>query len=65
MQPVAYSVATAAQATGLSQTRIKAAIHSGALRSKRSSVNEDGEPCGKYVIPRQELERFVESLEDA
>lgn len=60
--PIAYSIKGAAVATGLSETRIKQAIHAGELKSRRSSTDENGDPAGKYVIPHADLEAFVAGL---
>lgn len=62
---LAYTIRTAADATGLSQQTIMRAIKSGALRAKRSSVTEDGEPAGSYVILAPSLEAWLEGLVDA
>lgn len=63
--PLSYSLASAAAATSLSRSQLDRAIRAGHLRAKRSSVAEDGEPTGKYVILASELERYLESLVDA
>ena len=61
----AYSVKTAAEDTGLSQTAIRDLIHAGLLRAKRSNVTKDGEPAGKYVIEGAALKAYIEGLVDA
>lgn len=60
--PLSYSIKTAAADTGLSETRIKQAIHSGELKARRSATDENGDPAGKYVILRGDLESFVAGL---
>jgi hypothetical protein len=67
-QKVAYTLAEAAEATGLSRATLHRAIHTTDPRSfpppmwaKRAGT--DGR--GKYLIPAKELERWVESLPDA
>lgn len=59
---ISYSIRSAAEATGLSETRIKQAIHSGELAARRSAITEDGEPAGKYVILHADLEAFINGL---
>lgn len=60
--PLSYSVRTAAAATGLSETRIKQAIHAGDLKARKSTVDENGDPAGKYVILHADLATFIEGL---
>lgn len=60
--PISYSVKTAAADTGLSETRIKQAIHAGELKARRSATDENGDPAGKYVILHADLETFVHGL---
>jgi excisionase family DNA binding protein len=63
--PLAYTIATAAEATGLSRQTIDRAIKSGRLRAKRTSVTADGEPAGSYLILADSLHAWLESLPDA
>jgi hypothetical protein len=63
--PISYSLKTAAAATGLSETYLKARIGDGTLKAKRSGENGDGEPAGKYVILARHLEAFIAELVDA
>lgn len=62
---VAYTIATAAEATGLSRKTIERAVKAGKLRAKRSSLTPDGEPTGSYVIPAPALAAWIDSLADA
>lgn len=62
MSRLSYTVATAAEATGLSKAHITAAIKGGQLAARRSGVNSDGEPAGKYVIFARDLEAWLEGL---
>lgn len=62
---VSFTIATATAATGLSRATIDRAIKSGALRAKRSSLTEDGEPAGSYVILADALNAWLEGLPDA
>lgn len=62
---LAYTIATASAATGLSRKSIDRAIKSGALKAKRSSVTEDGEPAGSYVILADSLQAWLDGLVDA
>lgn len=62
---LSYTLSTAATATGLSRKSIERAVKSGALRAKRSSVTEDGEPAGTYLILASDLQAWLESLVDA
>lgn len=55
----------AATACGVSLNTIKRAIGSGRLRAKRSTVNEAGDPTGKYLITPEALQEWIEGLEDA
>lgn len=62
MTPLSYSVKGAALATGLSETRVKQAIHAGELKARKSTVDENGDPAGKYVILHADLSAFVDGL---
>lgn len=62
--PISYSIRTAAEATGLSQSHLKRVIGEGLLKAKRSS-ERDGEPVGKYVILARDLEAYIGELVDA
>lgn len=64
MSRLAYSLATAAQETSLSKATLERAIKSGALRAKKSSVTEDGEPAGSWVILHDSLTSWLEGLAD-
>lgn len=65
LPPLAYTLAAASDATHLSRKTIERAVKSGALRAKRSSTTEDGEPAGSYVILAGDLQAWLESLVDA
>jgi hypothetical protein len=62
---LSYSIATAVAATGLSKSHLERAIRAGQLRAKKSSLTEDGEPTGKYVILAADLEAYLTGLVDA
>jgi excisionase family DNA binding protein len=62
---LSYSVATAAEATGLSRSHLHREIKAGRLRARRSGQTEDGEPAGKYVILAPDLEAYLAELVDA
>lgn len=57
---VAYTVKTAAEATGLSERTIDRAIKSGDLKATRPKV--DGRSIAKDVISASELARWIEGL---
>lgn len=63
--PLSYSIATAAAATGLSKSHLRDEIKAGRLRAKRSSVTDDGEPVGNFVILAADLESYLAELVDA
>lgn len=63
--PIAYSLATAAEATGLSRSHLERAIRTGHLRAKRTTVDADGKPAGKWVIKAEALTAYVDELVDA
>lgn len=65
MTPLSYSVATAVAATGLSRSHLERAIKAGQLKAKKSSLTEDGEPTGKYVILATDLQAYLSGLVDA
>lgn len=62
---LAYSLRTAAEATGLSKTHLSDAIGRGDLRARRSSVNDKGELQGKWVILAADLQAYLDSLPEA
>lgn len=55
----------AATSCGVSLNTIKRAIATGALKAKRSAVNDAGDPTGKYLITPAALEEWIEGLVDA
>lgn len=61
---LAYSMAGAAEASGLSVSQLDRAIRSGHLRVKWSSKDEDGNPTGKRVILATALHEYLEGLMD-
>lgn len=61
---LSYSVAQAAEVTGLSQSHIKRLLDSGELKGKVTSFRKDGHPA-KRVIFASELQRYLDSLADA
>lgn len=60
--PLAYSIRTAVEATGLSKTHLTDAINRGELKARRSSRTEDGEPQGKWVILAADLDAYLAAL---
>ncbi len=62
---LAYSIATAVQATGLSKSHLDRAIRLGDLKAKKSSRDDDGQPTGKWVILAGDLESYLASLPEA
>lgn len=63
--PLAYSMAGAVEASGMSKSALERAIRDGRLKAKKSSVDEDGNPVGVWVIKRDALEAFIDGLVDA
>lgn len=61
---LAYTLRTAADACGLSETSLYRAVKAGELPAKRTSKTHDGLPSGKIIILRRELETFLENLPD-
>jgi len=64
MSTLAYSMAGAAEATGLSESQLDRAIRAGHLRVKWSSKDEDGNPTGKRVILAAALQDYLDALVD-
>lgn len=62
---LAYTLNSAASATGLSRSTIERAVKSGALRAKRTGRTEDGEPAGSYLILAADLQAWLDGLVDA
>lgn len=62
---LAYTLATAAEATGLSRKTLDRAIKAGTLRAKRTGLTADGEPAGSFVILADALQAWLDSLADA
>jgi excisionase family DNA binding protein len=63
--PLAYSIATAVEATGLSKSHLDRAIRAGELKAHKSGRDEDGEPVGKWVILARDLNAYLDSLPEA
>ena len=59
---LAYSVQEAAEATGLSQTFLDAAIRKAELKARRTIRRENGEVAGKRVILAADLAAYLENL---
>lgn len=63
MNKLAYNMAEAVAATGLSEKTIKRAIASGQLTARKSGeVGDDGKAKGVYVIPAKALEQWIDGL---
>lgn len=65
---LAYTVEEAAAEVGLSADVIRQAIHAEGrhkLQAKRSGVNKNGEPVGRFVILHADLVAWLEGLEAA
>lgn len=62
--PMAYPLADAVVASGLSKTHLETAIAKGELKVKRSSKNDKGEPQGKRLILAEDLQAYLQSLPD-
>lgn len=58
-------MAGAVAASGLSKSTLERAIRSGRLRAKKSDVDNDGNPCGVWVIPATSLAAYIDSMADA
>lgn len=65
MTRLAYSLAEAAEATGLSRSHLDRAIKAGELRTKTTKLDVDEKPVGKRVILASELQAYLEGLADA
>lgn len=65
LTPLAYSLAGAVEASGLSKSTLERAIRAGRLRAKKSDVDADGNPAGVWVIPAASLQAFIDGLVDA
>lgn len=59
---LAYTREEAAHACGLSLDSVKRAINRGDLRAKRSGVNAEGDPAGKYLILAADLQAWLDGL---
>lgn len=70
MTPLAYSIATAVEATALSRSHLNEAIARGDLKARKSSKGKkgsdnEGEPTGKWVILADDLRAYLEKLPEA
>lgn len=61
---LAYTIEQAAYVTGLSKAAIYRAVKSGELPAKRTAKNSLGEPAGRILILRHQLEVWLENLPD-
>jgi hypothetical protein len=64
-EPMFLDRKAAAKAAGVSVDLLTAAIRKGTLRAKRTGVNEHGDPTGKYLITREALSAWFDTLESA
>lgn len=62
---LSYDRKEAAKAVGVGIDVITTAIRTGALKAKRSGVNDAGDGVGKYLIRRVDLESWFDGLVDA
>jgi hypothetical protein len=62
---LAYSMADAVEATGLSRSHLDRAIRDGQLRSRTTKLDKKQRAVGKRVILARDLEAYLESLEEA
>lgn len=63
--PLAYNMAGAVAASGMSRSALERAIRDGRLRAKKSSVDDDGNPVGNWIITAPALQAFIDGLVDA
>jgi excisionase family DNA binding protein len=63
-QALAYTLDEAARLCGVSRDTMYRAVKSGMLRAKRTSRDELGDPVGKILILRKDLEAWLEDLPD-
>lgn len=59
---LAYNLAEAAAACGMSKDVLRRAIRKGDLRAAKSGRSEDGEPVGNYVIQVSALQDWLDGL---
>lgn len=62
---LSLTVPEAAEAAGVTEKAIRAAIHAGQLKAKRQSRNADGDGVGKILVPVRNLEDWIDGLADA
>lgn len=55
----------ASKVTGLSGDLLKAEVHAGRLKAKRTGRDKDGNPTGLYLFRRRDLDAWYDALEDA
>lgn len=61
----AFSIPEAAEAYGVSDKVIRAAINKGHLKAKRQTIDDNGNGVGKYIIKLDALEAWFDGLVDA
>lgn len=59
---LSYSIAEAVEATGLSKSHLDREIRAGRLSARKSSISDEGEPTGKWIILAADLAAYVEGL---
>jgi hypothetical protein len=64
-RPIAVDRPTAAQMLGVSEATLRTEQRTGRLRAKTTTINSDGRVTGKVLYLVKELERWVETLDDA
>lgn len=65
VEPISYSLKGAAEATGLSPKTLERAIKNKRLPAGKSTIDEDGNPSGVWVIRADDLRAFVDELVEA
>lgn len=63
--PLAYSIRSAAEAMGVSESHVDRLVRAGRIRAKYTGTDDDGNPVGKRLILASELERYLSDLGDA
>jgi hypothetical protein len=65
-EPMFFDLKAASEIAGVSTDLLKAAIHTGTLRARCTSVNEEGKVRGgKYLVTRAALADWFETLVEA
>jgi hypothetical protein len=65
LEPLFLDIKAAAKIAGVSPDTLKVAIHKGSLQAKMTGVNMQGDPVGKYLMTREALMAWFETLPDA